>query len=196
MAGQRPRKGQDDADHAYLVGMATCGIAAGARPVLTTIVGRGGNKRELHRTFMVTQTGCIGICQFEPIVEVVDENGTDKITYVKMTPEKALRVVNDHIGQRQCRHGIHHRRKFRNKEAETMYRSNVLVCGGTGCTSSNSEKIIEKLKEEISAKGLEQEVNVVRTGCFGLCALGPIMIVYPEGAFYSHGQAGRCPGNR
>ena len=66
-----------------------------------------------------------------------------------------------------------------------MFRSNVLVCGGTGCTSSNSEKIIEKLKEEISAKGLDQEVNVVRTGCFGLCALGPIMIVYPEGAFYA-----------
>ncbi|MGN0478954.1 MAG: NADH-quinone oxidoreductase subunit NuoF [Hominenteromicrobium sp.] len=66
-----------------------------------------------------------------------------------------------------------------------MFRSNVLVCGGTGCTSSNSEKIMEKLREEISAKGLDKEVNVVRTGCFGLCALGPIMIVYPEGAFYS-----------
>ena len=59
----------------------------------------------------------------------------------------------------------------------------------------NSEKIIEKLKEEISAKGLDQEVNVVRTGCFGLCALGPIMIVYPEGAFYSRGHPGRCPGD-
>ncbi len=66
-----------------------------------------------------------------------------------------------------------------------MYRSNVLVCGGTGCTSSHSEQIIEKLKEEIKAQGLEQEVNVIRTGCFGLCALGPIMVVYPEGAFYS-----------
>ncbi len=66
-----------------------------------------------------------------------------------------------------------------------MYRSNVLVCGGTGCTSSNSELIIQRLKEEIKAKGLEKEVNVVRTGCFGLCALGPIMIVYPEGSFYS-----------
>ena len=66
-----------------------------------------------------------------------------------------------------------------------MYRSNVLVCGGTGCTSSNSELIIQRLKKEIKAKGLEKEVNVVRTGCFGLCALGPIMIVYPEGSFYS-----------
>ena len=66
-----------------------------------------------------------------------------------------------------------------------MYRSQVLVCGGTGCTSSNSEKIIEKLKEEIKAKDLENEVNVVKTGCFGLCSLGPIMIVYPEGCFYS-----------
>lgn len=66
-----------------------------------------------------------------------------------------------------------------------MYRSNILVCGGTGCTSSNSEWIITALKEELAAQGLEKEVNVVRTGCFGLCALGPIMIVYPEGAFYS-----------
>lgn len=66
-----------------------------------------------------------------------------------------------------------------------MYRSNVLICGGTGCTSSNSEQIIEKMKEEIKAQGLENEVNVIRTGCFGLCALGPIMVVYPEGAFYS-----------
>ena len=66
-----------------------------------------------------------------------------------------------------------------------MYRSNVLVCGGTGCTSSNSEVIITALKKEIAARGLEKEVNVIRTGCFGLCALGPIMIVYPEGSFYS-----------
>ena len=66
-----------------------------------------------------------------------------------------------------------------------MYRSNVLVCGGTGCTSSNSLQIAEKLKEELIAKGLEKEVNVITTGCFGLCALGPIMVVYPEGSFYS-----------
>ena len=66
-----------------------------------------------------------------------------------------------------------------------MYRSHVLVCGGTGCTSSNSQKIIETLNKEIKKNGLEDEVNVVRTGCFGLCALGPIMIVYPEGSFYS-----------
>ena len=66
-----------------------------------------------------------------------------------------------------------------------MYRSNVLVCGGTGCTSSNSLQIAEKLKEEIKAKGLEKEVNVITTGCFGLCALGPIMVVYPECSFYA-----------
>ena len=66
-----------------------------------------------------------------------------------------------------------------------MYRSHVLVCGGTGCTSSNSQKIIEAMEAEIKAKGLDQEVQVIRTGCFGLCALGPIMIVYPEGCFYS-----------
>ena len=66
-----------------------------------------------------------------------------------------------------------------------MYRSNVLVCGGTGCTSSNSLTIVNKLKEEIERQGLQDEVNVITTGCFGLCALGPIMVVYPEGSFYS-----------
>ena len=66
-----------------------------------------------------------------------------------------------------------------------MYRSHVLVCGGTGCTSSGSAKIIEKLQAEIDSNGLHDEVQVVKTGCFGLCALGPIMIIYPEGSFYS-----------
>jgi len=66
-----------------------------------------------------------------------------------------------------------------------MIRSHVLVCGGTGCTSSGSEQIIKLLESEIEKQGLTQEVKVVRTGCFGLCALGPIMIIYPEGAFYS-----------
>ena len=65
------------------------------------------------------------------------------------------------------------------------FRKNVLICGGTGCTSSDSEKLIAKMKEELARVGLDKEVNVVRTGCFGLCALGPIMIVYPEGSFYS-----------
>ena len=66
-----------------------------------------------------------------------------------------------------------------------MYRSHVLVCGGTGCTSSGSQAIIKALETEIKKNGLETEVQVVKTGCFGLCALGPIMIVYPEGTFYS-----------
>ena len=66
-----------------------------------------------------------------------------------------------------------------------MYRSHVLVCGGTGCTSSGSARIIEALEREIGDRGLSEEIKVIKTGCFGLCALGPIMIVYPEGAFYS-----------
>ena len=66
-----------------------------------------------------------------------------------------------------------------------FYRSQVLVCGGTGCTSSGSNDICAALKSELAAKGLEKEVEVVKTGCFGLCELGPVVIVYPEGAFYS-----------
>ncbi len=66
-----------------------------------------------------------------------------------------------------------------------MIRSSVLVCGGTGCTSSGSEKVIAAFEENLAQAGLSEEVKVVRTGCFGLCALGPIVIVYPEGTFYS-----------
>lgn len=66
-----------------------------------------------------------------------------------------------------------------------MFRSHILVCGGTGCTSSGSVKIIDALQSEIEKAGLEKEVSVVQTGCHGLCALGPIMIVYPDACFYS-----------
>ena len=66
-----------------------------------------------------------------------------------------------------------------------MIRSHVLICGGTGCTSSGSPAIREHLEKELAAHGLSEEIKVVQTGCFGLCALGPIMIVYPEGTFYS-----------
>ena len=66
-----------------------------------------------------------------------------------------------------------------------MYRSHVLVCGGTGCTSSGSQAIIDKFEAEIEKNGLKDEVAVVRTGCHGLCALGPIVLIYPEGSFYS-----------
>ena len=66
-----------------------------------------------------------------------------------------------------------------------MYRSHVLICGGTGCSASGSAKIHDAMEKEIAAAGLSGEVKVVQTGCFGLCALGPIMIVYPEGSFYS-----------
>ena len=66
-----------------------------------------------------------------------------------------------------------------------MFRSHILVCGGTGCTSGKSHEIYNALEEEIKVLGLENEVKVVMTGCFGLCALGPIVVVYPEGAFYS-----------
>ena len=78
-----------------VVGMATCGIAAGARPVLNTLV-EEVNKEGLTDKVTVSQTGCIGICQLEPIVEVF-EAGKDKVTYVKMTSEKAKRVVEEHL---------------------------------------------------------------------------------------------------
>ncbi|MBE6599534.1 MAG: (2Fe-2S) ferredoxin domain-containing protein [Ruminococcaceae bacterium] len=78
-----------------VVGMATCGIAAGARPVLNAFV-EGVTAAGLAESVSVTQTGCIGICQYEPVVEVY-ESGKEKVTYVKMTAEKAKEVVEKHI---------------------------------------------------------------------------------------------------
>ena len=78
-----------------VVGMATCGIAAGARPVLSAFV-EGVNRENLAGKVSVTQTGCIGICQYEPVVEVF-ESGKDKVTYVKMTAEKAEKVIEEHL---------------------------------------------------------------------------------------------------
>lgn len=88
------REDTGDDNIRIVVGMATCGIAAGARPVLNAFVDEIA-KREL-KGVTVSQTGCIGMCQYEPIVEVL-EPGKEKVTYVKMTAEKAVKVVNDHI---------------------------------------------------------------------------------------------------
>lgn len=82
-------------DIRVVVGMATCGIAAGARPVLNAFV-EAVSKEGLSDKVTVTQTGCIGICQYEPVVEVM-EAGKEKVTYVKMTAEKAAEVVEKHL---------------------------------------------------------------------------------------------------
>ena len=78
---------------------------------------------------------------------------------------------------------------MRNDDSEktnnSEYKYQVLVCGGTGCTSSGSMTLIEEFEKQIDANGLHDDVKLVKTGCFGLCALGPVVIVYPEGAFYS-----------
>ena len=86
---------EGSADVRIVVGMATCGIAAGARPVLNTLVSEVA-ANDLTEKVTVTQTGCIGICQYEPVVEVY-EPGKDKVTYVKMDADKAKRVVEEHI---------------------------------------------------------------------------------------------------
>ena len=87
------REGTNDVR--IVVGMATCGIAAGARPVLSAFV-EGVSREGLGDKVTVSQTGCIGICQYEPVVEIF-QPGKEKVTYVKMTPEKAEKVLAEHI---------------------------------------------------------------------------------------------------
>lgn len=77
--------------------------------------------------------------------------------------------------------------------AEPLYRANVLVCGGTGCTASKSPEVFEALAKEIQRRGLENEVRLVQTGCRGFCAMGPVMIIYPEGIFYCQVKASDVP---
>ena len=74
-----------------------------------------------------------------------------------------------------------------------MIRTHVMICGGTGCTSSDSPKIAEAMEQEIVKLGLQDEVRVVRTGCFGLCEMGPVMIIYPDGTFYSRVKVSDVP---
>lgn len=95
MQSQVSMREEDHARTRVMVGMATCGIASGARPVinkLSTLV----QENNMTDRFAVTQTGCIGLCQFEPIVEIL-EPGKDKVTYVNMTPEKAEEVYKEHM---------------------------------------------------------------------------------------------------
>lgn len=94
MQGQIGIRSEASDQTRVVVGMATCGIASGARPVLTTLSEAVINKQ--LKQVSVTQTGCIGLCQYEPIVEVI-EPGKEKVTYIKMTPEKALEVVEQHL---------------------------------------------------------------------------------------------------
>ena len=94
MQGQVGMRAEEAGQTRVVVGMATCGIASGARPVMNTLSDAVQTKKLEH--VIVTQTGCIGLCQYEPIVEVI-EPGKEKVTYVKMTPEKALEVVDQHL---------------------------------------------------------------------------------------------------
>lgn len=94
MRGQMGLRSEDNDRIRVVVGMATCGIASGARPVLNTLSDTIQSKGLTNIT--VTQTGCIGLCKYEPIVEVM-EPGKEKITYVKVTPEKALEIVDQHL---------------------------------------------------------------------------------------------------
>ena len=94
MQGSVTLRNESEANTRVVVGMATCGIASGARPVLTALSNAVAEKK--IEDVAVTQTGCIGLCQYEPIVEVF-QAGKEKVTYVKMTPEKALEVIDKHI---------------------------------------------------------------------------------------------------
>ena len=96
-----------------------------------------------------------------------------------------MKLLTDLDAIRTLTQGLLENRKVTGESAGSIQFRSVMVCGGTGCTSSDSNKIIAALEHEVSNHGIQDKVEVVRTGCFGLCELGPVVIVYPEGVFYS-----------
>ena len=80
--------------------------------------------------------------------------------------------------------------------AEPLYRANVLICGGTGCHASGSAEVLGALNQEIDRRNLNREIRVVQTGCRGFCAMGPVMIIYPEGIFYCQLEPRDVPEHR
>ncbi|KAF0117954.1 MAG: NADH-quinone oxidoreductase subunit F, partial [bacterium] len=159
------------------VHMGTCGIAAGARSVMDSLMSEIAEAGVSD--VMVTTSGCAGMCSKEPMV-TVELIGQEPIIYGTMDANKMRQVFKRHVllGEVQTMFvkegGIHMK----------VFRSHLLICGGTGCHASGSLKVKQALQEEIGKRGLSEEVRVVETGCNGFCALGPIMVVYPEGVIY------------
>lgn len=94
-----------------------------------------------------------------------------------------MKLLTDLDAIRTLTQGRLDNRRISGASGESVSFRSVMVCGGTGCTSSDSNKIIAALEQEVTGRGIQTEVEIVRTGCFGLCELGPVVIVYPEGIF-------------
>ena len=185
-SAQIGHRGDADRDQIrVVVGMATCGIAGGARPVLTAFVEEVA-KTQPDKMSPSPRPAASASASMSPWWRCCDP-GQEKVTYVKMTPEKAVQCGQRPPGQRQRGHGIHHRRAIDKKEENQicivpMYWSAAVPA----VPPPAANKIIAEFERRDQGQGLGRtRSRWSSTGCFGLCALGPIMIVYPEGAFYS-----------
>ena len=162
-------------EHTVSVCLGTACYVKGADKILAAIEERLGIKAGECTSdgfFSIDSCRCLGACGLAPVMTIDGEVTLNRLTEIKQKNQELVMV-----------------RKLVASQAEEMakhtaYRKQILVCGGTGCTSSSSLKVIEALENELKKNNIE-DVLVVKTGCFGLCALGPIVIVYPEGAFYS-----------
>ena len=183
MKAQMSNRTEDGDQIRVVVGMATCGIAAGARPVLNEFV-RQVREAGLERV-TVTQTGCIGVCRLEPIVEVYVP-GQEKVTYVKMTPDKVGAIVEEHLknGRMVEQYTIGAAEERKEAAAMKYIRSQVLISESLEGPPDLTEEMAECFALELSRAGLDEEIQVIEVGPLGMGATGVTVMIHPENTVY------------
>lgn len=159
-------------DKIIYVGMASCEIAAGSKEVMEIF--KEAVKKGLI-TACISQRGCVGMCSVEPTLDVI-EKGKMPVRYIKVTPEVAKKIIEEHIKKGQI-------------VKENVYigakQKTIVVCRGAFCLNDETESLIEEIERIIKEKDLEDKVELCFSGCLGLCQEGPILIVYPDFRVYS-----------
>ena len=168
-------------DVQVIVGMGTCGIAAGAKDTFTALVNTINEKGLTN--VLIRQTGCMGLCHSEPTVEVVVP-GMPTVIYGSEVPGREAHRRPPADRRQDPRQAQHRHHQERLRSTTMAYESYVLVCGGTACCSSGGTTVVETFKKELEAAGLKDKVQVVVTGCLGFCEQGPIVKILPQGTFY------------
>ncbi len=160
-------------DKVIYVGMASCEIAAGAKEVMEIF--KDAVKKGQITTY-VTQRGCVGMCSVEPTVDIV-EKGKMHTRYIKVTPDVAKRIIEEHIKKGQI---VKENVYFGSKQ------KSIVICRGAFCLNQKTEDVIEEIEKEIKQRNLQDKVELCFSSCIDLCDEGPIVIVYPENRIYTN----------
>jgi NADH-quinone oxidoreductase subunit F len=167
----------------FIVGMGDSGLAAGARETMRAILAEL-HRRDIH-AHVAIEEGLATPGQ-EPVVRV-EQAGQEPVTYSNVYPEMVSRLIEEHGLQGEVI------KEWVAVPGAGLGRAQVMLCGGTGCQASGSIATFAAMEKELKRHGLEDEVKMIHTGCRGFCAMGPVMVIYPEGIFYCQVHADDVP---